>query len=77
MALIKFADGSIASFETSWVLPKNQPEPLDPSLQVVGDKGSIIVEGSSMGLQIQTENQQLWNNQKAKPTSWNYDRPKD
>ena len=55
-ALIKFADGSIASFETSWVLPKNQPEPLDPSLQVVGDKGSIIVEGSSMGLQIQTEN---------------------
>lgn len=56
MALIKFADGSIASFETSWVLPKNQPEPLDPSLQVVGDKGSIIVEGSSMGLQIQTEN---------------------
>jgi len=56
MALIKFADGSIASFETSWVLPKNQPEPLDPALHVVGDKGSIIIEGSSMGLQIQTEN---------------------
>ena len=55
MSLIKFTDGSIASFETSWVLPKNQPEPLDPSLHVVGDKGSIIIEGSSMGLQIQTE----------------------
>lgn len=59
MALIKFDDGSIASFETSWVLPKNQPEPLDPSLHVVGDKGSIIIEGSSMGLQIQTENSYL------------------
>ena len=55
MSLIKFTDGSIASFETSWVLPKNQPEFLDPALHVVGDKGSIIIEGSSMGLQIQTE----------------------
>ena len=54
MSLIKFTDGSIASFETSWVLPKNQPEFLDPALHVVGDKGSIIIEGSSMGLQIQT-----------------------
>ena len=55
MSLIKFTDGSIASFETSWVLPKNQPEPLDPAFHVVGDKGSIIIEGSSMGMQIQTE----------------------
>ena len=55
MSLIKFTDGSIASFETSWVLPKNQPEPLDPAFHVVGDKGSIIIEGSSMGLQIQTD----------------------
>ena len=55
MSLIKFTDGSIASFETSWVLPKNQPEFLDPAFHVVGDKGSIIIEGSSMGLQIQTD----------------------
>jgi len=55
MSLIKFTDGSIASFETSWVLPKNQPEFLDPALHVVGDKGSIIIEGSSMGMQIQTD----------------------
>ena len=55
MSLIKFTDGSIASFETSWVLPKNQPEPLDPAFHVIGDKGSIIIEGSSMGMQIQTE----------------------
>ena len=55
MALLKFEDESIASFETSWVLPKNQPEPLDPALHVIGDKGSIIIESSSMGMQVQTE----------------------
>ena len=55
MALMKFDDGSLASFETSWVLPKNQPEFLDPALHVIGDKGSIIIEGASMGLQVQTE----------------------
>ena len=55
MSLIKFTDGSIASFETSWGLPKNQPEFLDPAFHVVGDKGSIIIEGASMGLQVQTE----------------------
>ena len=55
MSIIKFTDGSIASFETSWVLPKNQPEFLDTAFHVVGDKGSIIIEGSSMGLQIQTD----------------------
>ena len=55
MSLLKFSDGSIASFESSWVLPKNQPEPLDPAFHVIGDKGSIIIEGSSQGMQIQTE----------------------
>ena len=55
LALMKFADGSIASFETSWVLPKNQPEFLDPALHIIGDKGSIIIEGSSTGLSVQTE----------------------
>tara|TARA_Y100001936_G_scaffold195315_1_gene195462 strand:+ start:1576 stop:2580 length:1005 start_codon:yes stop_codon:yes gene_type:complete len=59
MSLMKFDDGSIATFETSWVLPKNSPDPLDPALHVVGDKGSIIIEGSSMGLQIQTEDSYL------------------
>ncbi len=59
MSLLKFDDGSIASFETSWVVPKNQPEPLDPAFHVIGDKGSIIIEGSSMGMQIQTDKSYL------------------
>ena len=39
IATLRFSDGSIASFETSWVLPENQPEPLDPAFHVIGDKG--------------------------------------
>ena len=59
IATLKFRDGSIASFETSWVLPKNQPEPLDPAFHVVGDQGSIIIEGSSLGMNILTNKQYL------------------
>ena len=57
IATLRFSDGSIASFETSWVLPENQPEPLDPAFHVIGDKGSIIIEGSSLGMSIHTSKQ--------------------
>ncbi|PPR46064.1 MAG: scyllo-inositol 2-dehydrogenase (NAD(+)) [Alphaproteobacteria bacterium MarineAlpha5_Bin6] len=57
VATLKFRDGSVASFETSWVLPKNQPEPLDPAFNVIGDQGSIIIEGSSLGMNILTNKQ--------------------
>ena len=59
IATLRFSDGSIASFETSWVLPENQPEPLDPAFHVIGDNGSIIIEGSSLGMSIQTNKQYL------------------
>ena len=59
IATLRFSDGSIASFETSWVLPENQPEPLDPAFHVIGDKGSIIIEGSSLGMSIHTSKQYL------------------
>lgn len=54
LATVRFADGAIAAFETSWVLPDLQPEPLDPTLHVIGDAGSVIVEGSSQGVRILT-----------------------
>ena len=41
------------------MLPKNQPEPLDPAFHVVGDQGSIIIEGSSLGMNILTNKQYL------------------
>lgn len=55
VATLRFADGAVALFETSWVLPPNQPEPLDPAFHLIGDAGSVIIEGSSQGMRVQTE----------------------
>ena len=52
---LRFQDGAVALFETSWVLPLTQPEPLDPAFHLVGDGGSVIVEGASQGMRIQDE----------------------
>jgi predicted dehydrogenase len=54
-ATIRLADGAIAAFETSWVLPELQPEPLEPALHVVGDAGAVIIEGSSQGMRVLTK----------------------
>lgn len=55
MGLVRFADGAIGSFETSWTLPPGQPEPLEPSFHVVGDAGGIFIDGSSHGMRVLTE----------------------
>lgn len=52
MGTLRFADGAIASFETSWVLPAGQPEPLDPAFHLLGDGGSVVIEGSSNGMKV-------------------------
>lgn len=52
MATLRFDDGAIASFETSWVLPPGQPEPLDPAFHVLGDAGLVAIEGSSNGMRV-------------------------
>lgn len=52
VATARFADGAVATFETSWVLPPTQPEPLDPSFRLIGDMGSVVIEGSSHGMKI-------------------------
>ncbi len=54
VATLKFADGSIASLDTSWTLPATQAEPLDPAFHVVGDEGGIFIDGSSHGMRIMT-----------------------
>ncbi len=52
VATLRFTDGAIALFETSWVLPPAHPEPLDPAFHLVGDAGLIVIEGASQGLQV-------------------------
>lgn len=55
VATLRFADGAVALFETSWVLPPTQPEPLDPAFHLIGDGGSVVIEGSSMGIKVVSE----------------------
>jgi predicted dehydrogenase len=55
MGLIRFADGAVGSFDTSWTLPPGQPEMLEPSFHVVGDAGGIFIDGASHGLRVLTE----------------------
>ncbi|WP_127143883.1 Gfo/Idh/MocA family protein [Pelagibacterium montanilacus] len=54
VATVRFADGAVAIFETSWVQPPLQPEPLEPAFHVIGDGGSVIIEGSSQGMKVLT-----------------------
>ena len=49
VATMRFADGAVAVFETSWVLPPTHPEPLDPAFHLVGDEGSIVGRGNVAG----------------------------
>ena len=55
VATLRFEDGAVALFETSWVLPPNQPEPLDPAFHLIGDAGSVVIEGAARGMQVQRE----------------------
>ncbi len=55
VATMRFADGAVAMFESSWVMPPTTPEPLDPAFHLIGDGGSIIIEGSSQGMRISSE----------------------
>ncbi|MBO6637866.1 MAG: Gfo/Idh/MocA family oxidoreductase [Roseitalea sp.] len=52
VATIRFTDGAVAIFEASWVLPPTQPEPLDPSFRLIGDGGSVVIEGASHGMKV-------------------------
>lgn len=42
-ALIKFENGSFASVNYSWVLPKNSPTLLDARMEVVGTEGAAYI----------------------------------
>jgi predicted dehydrogenase len=55
VATLRFGDGAVALFETSWVLPPGQPEPLDPAFHLIGDGGSIVIEGTSLGIKVLSE----------------------
>jgi predicted dehydrogenase len=55
VATMRFEDGAVAMFESSWVMPPTAPDGLDPAFHLIGDGGSIIIEGSSQGMRVSSE----------------------
>jgi predicted dehydrogenase len=63
LALLQFADGSIASLEVSWVLPESHPRGLDARFDAVGTAGALYVDGSGGSVLVaheRVEQPALW-----------------
>ncbi|HID08330.1 MAG TPA: Gfo/Idh/MocA family oxidoreductase [Armatimonadetes bacterium] len=55
LATLRFANGTIALLEVSWVLPESFPGRLDAQFEAVGTTGTIYVNGSSEVMTIAHE----------------------
>ena len=54
-ALIRFANGAVASLETTWILPETYVGRLDAEFKIIGTKGAVYVDGSGWSVGIYTE----------------------
>lgn len=52
LALLTFADGTIAALETSWILPDGSPSDLDAVFEAVGTEGCVKLDASCDGLTV-------------------------
>jgi predicted dehydrogenase len=52
VGIIRYRNGAVASFETSWVLPQSSPHWLDARLHIVGTGGAIYLDLQSHGLEV-------------------------
>lgn len=52
LALMKFADGTIASLEVSWILPQSFSGRLDAQFEAVGTEGTMFVDGSGQAVKL-------------------------
>lgn len=51
-ATVRFADGSIAGLEYSWVLPESSPTAIDAKLEVIGSRSAAYVDLADQGLAL-------------------------
>jgi predicted dehydrogenase len=56
-ALVKFTNGGIGTFESSWILPNTMPTTTDSFIEIVGEKGTIHIDRIHEGLKVATQNQ--------------------
>jgi predicted dehydrogenase len=54
-ALVRFSNGAIGTFESSWVLPNTMPTVTDSFIEIVGDKGTLHVDRIHEGVKLATQ----------------------
>ena len=52
LALIKYQNGTIASLEVSWILPRSFSKRLDAGFEAMGTGGAIFVDGSGQAVEV-------------------------
>jgi len=52
LALIKYQDGTVASLEVSWILPRSFSKRLDAMFEAAGTEGTIFVDGSGQAVEV-------------------------
>jgi len=55
VAIVDFANGATACFETSWILPESLPTTVDHRIEVTGTKGAIRIDQFEQGIQTYTD----------------------
>ena len=49
---VRFADGSFATFENSWIMPRAWPSLIDFKVSLQGGRGRIEIEGGDQGVSV-------------------------
>jgi predicted dehydrogenase len=52
IAMVQYADGTLACLEGCWILPANSPTELDDKMEIVGTRGAIYLSSCDEGVRI-------------------------
>ncbi|MFE6189735.1 Gfo/Idh/MocA family protein [Streptomyces sp. NPDC056465] len=69
VATVEFASGTVAVFESAWILPDTHSTVKDLKLEILGDKGAVNIDGShNRTLEIYTSERSSFPDLYAPPT---------
>lgn len=55
LALLEFENGVVHSLETCWTLTERSPAYIDAKLEVVGAKGTLLIDAGNQGLDLHSD----------------------
>jgi predicted dehydrogenase len=74
-ALVKFKNGATTVFQSSWIYPNTYPTSVDAIIQIIGTKGSLIIDRVRTDMEVYLEDtSSFFNNAKVTtlPGSFSY-----